>query len=134
MLNLFNHQYTEEVDLFKACGQIHLAVPHKFHIIVVNDYGYIYLKDEHNIRWAYAKNGWEIKVPNFYCSNLPIGKHTINNETFIRVSNPELILNKINKYLAPYILHHIWKKNIYFLNINWLLYQKIFIFTSILTN
>ena len=118
MLDLFNYQYTEEVDVLKACGQIHLSVPHKFHLIVVYDYGYIYLKDEHNIHWAYAKSGWEIKVSNFYCEDLPIGQHSINNETFIRVSNAETILEKIKKYLAPYILHYIWGKDIYYLDMN----------------
>ena len=118
MKNLFTCQYSDDVDVFKIGGEIQLSIPHKFHIIVVYDYGYIYLKDEHNVHWAYAKNGWEIKLPNFYCHDLPIGKHTVNNEIFIRTSNTEIVLNKIKKYLSPYIVHHIWEKDIYYLNIN----------------
>jgi hypothetical protein len=118
MKNLFTCQYTNNVDVFKFDGEMQFSIPYKFHIIVMCDYSYIYLKDEHNVHWAYAKNEWQIKVPNFYCFDLPIGKHTINHETFIRVSNAEIILSKIKKSLSPYILRHIWGKDVYNININ----------------
>lgn len=118
MTDLFNCEYTEEIDVFKVSGEIQLAVPYKFRIIVLRDYGYIYLRDEQSTHWAFAKNGWEINIPNFYCHDLPIGKHIIGDEIFIRVSDDETLLSKIKKYLAPYILSHIWKKDVYYLIIN----------------
>ena len=118
MIDVFNAQFSPKIDVFKYCGKMQLSLLPEFHITVVYDYGYIFLIDENKTNWAYAKNGWTIEIPGFYCEDLPIGKHFILGQAFIRVSNPEEIMAKIEKCLKPYIIQHIWDNDIYCLNLN----------------
>mgnify|MGYP003610556861 CR=1 FL=1 len=118
MIDVFNTKFSKEIDILNASGEIQLTLIPHFQIIIVYDYGYIFLIDEHKTRWAYAKNSWTIKIPGFYCENLPIGEHTIFNEHFVRVPDAETIMEKIEEYLSPYILNHIWIKDVYDINLN----------------
>jgi len=118
MIDLFNTQYTEETNYWQMDDEIQLGKANYFFITALRDGRYIFLRDENNNHWAYAKYGWTIKMPGFYCKDFPIGTYSINNNTYIRVADPEIIMNKIGSYLAPYILNHIWKTDDYSLNIN----------------
>lgn len=118
MIDLFNSQYKEEIDLIKDNVEIRLNLPNKFLIVAVCDYEHIYLKDEYGVSWAYSKHPWKISTPDFTSEDLSIGKHIINNKTYIRVADVQTIMKKIEEYLSPYILNHIWIKDVYDINLN----------------
>lgn len=113
-MDLFNLHFTEKFYENVLHDEINLGGnDFGFFIVAYKSGDYVYLRDEHNVHYAYAKNGWIIKIPNFYCEDLPIGKHNILDETYIRVETQQEIYSKIEKYLAPYILHHVWGDDIF---------------------
>ena len=118
MIDLFNSQYKEEIDFIKDNVEIQLNLPNKFLIVAMYDYGYVYLKDEFGVSWAYSKHPWKISTPDFISKDLTIGKHIINNRTYIRVADLHTIMKKIEEYLSPYLLNHIWIKDVYDINLN----------------
>ena len=123
MINLFNQQYKEEIEVLQEEDVIYLTCYKEgFQIRAYKDGDYLYIKDEHHTHWAYAEISWTIKTPGFYCENLPIGTHIVHgldrNQTFIRVATQKEIVEKIEKYIKPYIIQHIWNKNIYTINMN----------------
>ncbi len=64
---------------------------------------FLFFQDTELNRWAYSNYRWEIKVPGYYCKDIPIGIHKIPGEEglYIRVETPEEVLKKAEDYFLP---------------------------------
>ncbi len=104
-MDLFNAKFDDKkVEVIKVKSQTMLySREGRYLFQALDNRNYLLFQDGDLNKWAYAKHGWTVKVPGFYCEDLPVGTHKIKGEKglFIRVPTPEEILEKAENYFLP---------------------------------